>query len=297
MTPFSATLRSEWTKLSSLRSTKVMLAFSLRLRARAERAAGARGRQHLGRLEAGRPPRLRADRGRADRPAGQRDPVPRDRRQGRDGRVRRGHDAPHADGDAAARAGARGEGARRRARSCSWPRLVCNVAMFLLARAILSSYGIDDDGPHATATRCAPCSARPRWRRCSRSSASRSGSSLRSTAATIIAVLAVIFGPPFLGGVLPQSWQGDALEYVPDVGRRTRSRSGISRTRAPASPPRSPRSSSPAGSRSSSAARGRCSNGATRERDPRLDSRAPATRGESWGRSCVESWPRRRPWC
>ena len=29
MTPFSATLRSEWTKLSSLRSTKVMLAFSL----------------------------------------------------------------------------------------------------------------------------------------------------------------------------------------------------------------------------------------------------------------------------
>ena len=25
MTPFSATLRSEWTKLSSLRSTKVML--------------------------------------------------------------------------------------------------------------------------------------------------------------------------------------------------------------------------------------------------------------------------------
>jgi hypothetical protein len=38
---------------------------------------------------------------------------------------------------------------------------------------------------------------------------------LRSTAATIIAVLAVIFGPPFLGGVLPQSWQGSTLEYVP----------------------------------------------------------------------------------
>ena len=29
MTPFSATLRSEWTKISSLRSTNVMLAFSL----------------------------------------------------------------------------------------------------------------------------------------------------------------------------------------------------------------------------------------------------------------------------
>ncbi len=29
MTPFSATLRSEWTKLRSLRSTKVMLALSL----------------------------------------------------------------------------------------------------------------------------------------------------------------------------------------------------------------------------------------------------------------------------
>ena len=38
---------------------------------------------------------------------------------------------------------------------------------------------------------------------------------LRSTAAAIIAVLAVIFGPPFLAGVLPQSWQGDALDYVP----------------------------------------------------------------------------------
>ena len=25
----------------------------------------------------------------------------------------------------------------------------------------------------------------------------------------------MIFVPPFLGGVLPQSWQGDALEYVP----------------------------------------------------------------------------------
>jgi hypothetical protein len=31
MTPFSATLRSEWTKLISLRSTKVMLACSLLL--------------------------------------------------------------------------------------------------------------------------------------------------------------------------------------------------------------------------------------------------------------------------
>jgi ABC-2 type transport system permease protein len=38
---------------------------------------------------------------------------------------------------------------------------------------------------------------------------------LRSTAATIIAVFAVIFVPPFLGGVLPPSWQGDTLEYVP----------------------------------------------------------------------------------
>ena len=28
-------------------------------------------------------------------------------------------------------------------------------------------------------------------------------------------MLAVIFGPPFLGGVLPQSWQGNTLEYVP----------------------------------------------------------------------------------
>ena len=41
------------------------------------------------------------------------------------------------------------------------------------------------------------------------------GITLRSTAATIIAVLAVIFVPPFLGGVLPPSWQGDTLEYVP----------------------------------------------------------------------------------
>ena len=92
------------------------------------------------------------------------------------------------------------------------------------------------------------------------------GIALRSTAATIIAVLAVIFGPPFLGGVLPQSWQGDALEYLPVAAGDAISVGHLPDARRRPLPRASPRSSSPAGSRSSSAARGRCSNGATRER-------------------------------
>ena len=98
--------------------------------------------------------------------------------------------------------------------------LVGNVAMFLLAQAILASYGIettslgDADALRAVLGSAALAPLFPVI-------GLALGIALRSTAATIIAVLAVIFAPPFLGGVLPQSWQGDALEYVPD-GRRRR---------------------------------------------------------------------------
>src|SRR5215213_5510057 len=88
--------------------------------------------------------------------------------------------------------------------------LVCNVAMFLLAHAILSAYGLETPG----------LGDRDALRAVLGSSALAPlfpviglalGIALRSTAATIFAVLAVIFVPPFLGGVLPQSWPGDAL--------------------------------------------------------------------------------------
>ena len=38
---------------------------------------------------------------------------------------------------------------------------------------------------------------------------------LRSTAAAIIAVLVLLFAPPFLGGLLPEWWSDNVLAYVP----------------------------------------------------------------------------------
>jgi ABC-2 type transport system permease protein len=92
--------------------------------------------------------------------------------------------------------------------------LVCNVAMFLLARAILGSYGLETTGlgdPDALRAVLGSAALAPLFPVVGLAL----GIVLRSTAATIIAVLAVIFGPPFIGGVLPQSWQGDTLDYLP----------------------------------------------------------------------------------
>jgi ABC-2 type transport system permease protein len=92
--------------------------------------------------------------------------------------------------------------------------LVANVGMFLLTRAILGAYGIETTGlGDSDALRAVFGSAglAPLFPVIGLAL----GIVLRSTAATIIAVFAVIFVPPFLGGVLPPSWQGDTLEYVP----------------------------------------------------------------------------------
>ena len=71
--------------------------------------------------------------------------------------------------------------------------------MFLVAQAILGSYGLETPSL-PTATRCARVARLGRaWRRCSRCIGLALGFVLRSTAAAIIGVLAVIFGPPFLG--------------------------------------------------------------------------------------------------
>ncbi len=92
--------------------------------------------------------------------------------------------------------------------------LVANVAMILAAHTILSGYGIATTGladPDALRAVLGSSALAPLFPVIGLAL----GIALRSTAAAIVAVLAVIFGPPFLGGVLPESWQGDALEYIP----------------------------------------------------------------------------------
>ena len=213
MTPFSATLRSEWTKISSLRSTKVMLAFSL---------VSALALSALLALVVGN---TWDDWKAADR----RDYEPI-------GAALIGQLASAilflVIGVKAATA-EYGAGMMRLTLTATPRRgrvlaakalvvsaviivaaLVCNLAMFLLARAILSAYGIettsliDSDALRAVLGSAALAPLFPVI-------GLALGIVLRSTAATIIAVLAVIFGPPFLAGVVPQSWQGDALEYLP----------------------------------------------------------------------------------
>jgi ABC-2 type transport system permease protein len=213
MTPFSAPLRSEWTKLSSLRSTKVMLVcsllFALALTALLALVVGNTWDDW--------------------KPADRRDYEPI-------GAALIGQLASAilflVIGVKAATA-EYGAGMMRLTLTATPRRgrvlaakalviaavtivagLVGNVAMFLLAKGILSSYGIESPSPtdgdvlravlgSAALTPLFPIIGLAL------------GIALRSTAATIIAVLAVIFGPPFLGGLVPQSWQGDALEYLP----------------------------------------------------------------------------------
>ena len=213
MTPFSATLRSEWTKLSSLRSTKVMLVCSLVL---------ALALTVLLALVVG-------DTWDDWKPADRRDYEP--------------IGAALIGGVASAifflvlgvkAATAEYGSGMIRLTLTATPRrgrvlaakalviagltlvaaLVSNVAMFLAAQAILGFYGIetpslaDSDVLRAVVGSAVLSPLFPLI-------ALALGIVLRSTAAAIIAVLAVIFGPPFLSGVLPQSWQGDALDYVP----------------------------------------------------------------------------------
>ena len=213
MTPFSATVRSEWTKLSSLRSTKVMLAlsllFALLLTALLALVVG----------------NTWADWKAAER----RDYEPI-------GAALIGQLASAilflVIGVKAATAEYGADMMRltltatpRRGRVLAAKALVVtvviivaalvsNIVMFLLARTILSAYGIettsllDADALRAVLGSAALAPLFPLI-------GLALGITLRSTAATIIAVLAVIFAPPFVGGLVPESWKGDALEYVP----------------------------------------------------------------------------------
>ena len=213
MTPFSATLRSEWTKISSLRSTKVMLAlslvFALALTALLALVVGntwddwkpadRRSYEPIGAALIGQLASaifflvIGVKAATAEYGAGMMrltlTATPR-----------------------------RGRVLAAKALIVSAVTVVAaavgNVAMFLLARAILSAYGIestnltDSDALRAVLASAALAPLFPVI-------GLALGIVLRSTAATIIAVLAVIFGPPFLGGVLPESWQGGTLDYVP----------------------------------------------------------------------------------
>lgn len=213
MTPFSATLRSEWTKISSLRSTKVMLACSVIL---------ALALTVLLALVVGT---TWGDWKPADRAAYE--PI-----------------GPALIGGLAsaifflvigvkAATAEYGAGMMRLTLTATPRRgrvlaakalvvtavtlvagLVCNVGMFLAAQAVLGSYGLETTSlTNADALRAVLGSSAltPLFPVIGLAL----GIALRSTAATIVAVLAVIFGPPFLGGVLPQSWQGDTLDYMP----------------------------------------------------------------------------------
>jgi ABC-2 type transport system permease protein len=93
MTPFAATLRAEWTKLATLRSTKPAIALALLVGV----ALSALLAFVIGEPTTTGPPgaaRLRADRAVADRRPPERDLLSRARRQGGDRRAQLGHDPP-----------------------------------------------------------------------------------------------------------------------------------------------------------------------------------------------------------
>jgi ABC-2 type transport system permease protein len=91
--------------------------------------------------------------------------------------------------------------------------LVSTVGMLLTGQAILASYGLptaslgDADALRAILAGSVLAPQFPLI-------ALTLGIALRSTAAAIIATLGVIFAPPFIGALLPASWQ-DALDYFP----------------------------------------------------------------------------------
>jgi ABC-type transport system involved in multi-copper enzyme maturation permease subunit len=91
--------------------------------------------------------------------------------------------------------------------------LVSTVGMLLMAQAVLGSYGLQTphlgDTPALNAILAGSVIA-PLFPLI----AMTLGMALRSTAAAIIATLGVLFAPPFIGGLLPASWH-DALRYFP----------------------------------------------------------------------------------
>lgn len=92
--------------------------------------------------------------------------------------------------------------------------LVVNVAMFLVAQVIFASYGVasaslwDGDAVRAVLGSAALAPVIPLI-------ALALGILLRSTAAAIVAVFGFVFAPPFLGELLPRWFQEDVVRYLP----------------------------------------------------------------------------------
>lgn len=92
--------------------------------------------------------------------------------------------------------------------------LVVNVAMFLMAQPILASYGVestslwDSDVLRAVLGNAALAPVFPVI-------ALSLGFLLRSTAAAIVSVFAFIFAPPFLGELLPRWFREELIPYLP----------------------------------------------------------------------------------
>jgi ABC-2 type transport system permease protein len=92
--------------------------------------------------------------------------------------------------------------------------LVLSVGMFLAAQAVFAAYGMPSAGltdGDALRVIVAGTVLSPQFPLI----ALALGFVLRSTAASVIAVFAVIFGPPFLGGLLPAWAQDHVLAYLP----------------------------------------------------------------------------------
>ena len=214
MTPFSATLRSEWTKLASLRSTAVVTGVGI---------AGAILLTVLLPSSIGETWR---DWGPDERQAF--DPIGWSLiggiwsgilftvlgiTVGHLG-VQLGDDPPDAHRHAAARPRARREGRGRGARSRCAAGLVSTLAMFLVAQPLLASYGLpssslgDADAIRTVLTTGLLYPLLPVI-------AMALGFALRSAVWAVVSLLVLIFAPAFLGGVLPAWFREDVLVWTP----------------------------------------------------------------------------------
>ena len=138
----------------------------------------------------------------------------RDRRHRRDGRIRLGHDPPDADGDAAARARARREGAVVASLTLV-AGLVTAIATFLVAQLDPRLLRRADREPRRAADALRVVFGDGVLTPVLPVIAVALGFATRSTAGAVTSVLAVVFTPWILAGVLPAWWQDNVLGYVP----------------------------------------------------------------------------------
>lgn len=213
MTPFSATVRSEWTKLTSLRSTKVMVALGVTLGILLTVVAAIVFGETWHKWE----------------PAAQRDFEPigaaliggilsfflflvlgvkAATAEYGSGMIRLTLTATPRRGRVLAAKALVLAGITLVAA------VVLNIGMFLVAQAIFASYGIQSASlanSDALRTVLANSVLSPLLPLI----ALALGMLLRSTAGAIVAIFGLIFAPPFLGEVLPRWFQEDVLRYMP----------------------------------------------------------------------------------